>query len=184
MWSEPSIDSSRRRASSVRRNIAMLRVIRRTVLGRGPSRFRELFKLALFDGHPAWTGSQCSRHPFQLENPRGQHHSHMLARSALGLARVYSHLPPKVVGQPSVSSFQTELQRLVKDRATARCVDWAQSLSLRTCFQPPFARLLVTGHVIIGHGCLSPRNLRDLPRLRRSARAVSRRATFHFSAVR
>ena len=116
---------------SVRRDIAMLGVIHRTVLGRGPSQFRELFKLAPLDGHPARTRSQCSRHRFQLEDPRGQHHSDMLARSALGLVWVYNHLPPKIVEQPSVSRFQAELQRLVKDRAKARCADWAQSLSPR-----------------------------------------------------
>ena len=82
---------------SIRRDIAMLRVIHRTVLGRGPSQFRELFKLAPLDGHPARTRSQCSRHRFQLENPRGQHHSDMLARSALGPMWVYNHLPPKIV---------------------------------------------------------------------------------------
>ena len=49
----------------------------------------------------------------------------------LGLVWVYNHLPPKIVEQPSVSRFQAELQRLVKDRAKARCADWAQSLSPR-----------------------------------------------------
>ena len=36
---------------SVRRDIAILGVIHRMVLGRGPQ-FRELFKLAPLDGHP------------------------------------------------------------------------------------------------------------------------------------
>ena len=116
---------------SVRRDIAMLGVNYRTVLGRGPSQFRELFKFAPLDGHPARTRSQCYRHRFQLEDPRDQHHSDMLARSALGLVWDYNHLPPKIVEQPSVSRFQAELQRLVKDRAKARCADWAQSLSPR-----------------------------------------------------
>ena len=115
---------------SVRRYIAMLGVIHRTVLGRGPFQFRELFKLAPLDGHPARTRSQCSQHRFQLEDSRDQHHSDMLARSALGLVWVYNLLPPKIVEQPSASRFQAELQRLVKDRARARCADWAQSLSL------------------------------------------------------
>ena len=44
----------------------------------------------------------------------------MLARSALGFVLDYNHLPPKVVEQPSVSSFRAELQRLVKDREHAR----------------------------------------------------------------
>ena len=48
-----------------------------------------------------------------------------------GLEWVYNHFPPKIVEQPSVSRFQAELQRLVKDRAEARCADWAQSLSPR-----------------------------------------------------
>ena len=59
----------------------------------------------------------------QLEEPRDQRRSDMLARSALGLVWVYNHLPPKVVEHPSVSSFQAELRHLVKDRATARCAD-------------------------------------------------------------
>ena len=94
-------------------------------------KFRELFKLAPLDGQTARTRSQCSRHRFQLEDPRDKQHSHMLARSALGLVWVYNHLPPRVVEQASVSQFQAELQRVVKDRAAARCADWAQSLSPR-----------------------------------------------------
>ena len=116
---------------SIRRDIAMLGLIHRTVLGRGPAQFRELFKLAPLDGQTARTRSQCSRHRFQLEDPRDKQHSHMLARSALGLVWVYNHLPPRVVEQASVSQFQAELQRVVKDRAAARCADWAQSLSPR-----------------------------------------------------
>ena len=59
-------------------------------------------------------------HRCQLDDPRGQHHSDLLSRSALGLVWVYNHLPPKIVEQPSV-----------KDQATARYADWAQSLSPR-----------------------------------------------------
>ena len=80
----------------------------------------------------------------------------MLARSALGLVWVYNYLPPKIVEQPSVSSFHAELQRLAKDRAKARCADLAQSFSPRAPLQPPFATLLVTGHV-----SLSPKILRQ-----------------------
>ena len=130
-WTESSKDSSGIAPVSVRRDIAVLVVIHRTVLGRGPSQFRELFKPAPLDRHYARTRPQCSRHRFQLEDLQGQHHWNMLARSALGFVWVYNHLPPKIVEQPSVSSFQAKLQRLDKDRATARCADWAQSFSPR-----------------------------------------------------
>ena len=92
-------------------------------------------------------------------------------RSALGLVWVPSHLPPKVVEQQSVSSFQAELQRLVKDRATARCAHWAQSLSPRTPLSSHPYPLPVSGHVR-----LSPKILRHRLRNRTAQQPMLVRA--------
>ena len=45
-------------------------------------------------------------------------------RSALGLTTVYNLLPAEVVLQDTVRDFQTKLQEILVERATAGCDDW------------------------------------------------------------
>ena len=107
-----------------RRDIAMLGVIHRTVLGKGPRHFKEFFQLA-----PRVAGQ---RHRFQLVDIRlsGSVNS-LLKRSSLGLIAIYNLLPEWVLEAKCVKHFQKNLQELVKERATAGCEDWADSLSPR-----------------------------------------------------
>ena len=127
----------------VRRDIAMLGLIHRAVLGKGPAQFREFFK------------------PDELvrREGRGKHRLHLkllplhwsdfalpgsrpaayVEQSAHGLIRVYNKLPVNIVERCScVSSFQKSLQELVLRRAQAGHGDWELTLSPRvsSCHHP------------------------------------------------
>ena len=64
---------------STRRDIAMLGVIHRTVLGLGPPHFQKHFKLAT-----AGTG----RHSRHLEDPRQEYRARIVCRTVLGVVAV------------------------------------------------------------------------------------------------
>ena len=102
-----------------RRDIALLGLVHRAVLGIGPAHFKEFFVLS---------GVIGQRHRFHLkEVPCNR----LLSRSAIGLIAVYNLLPSWVVETFSVKCFQGKLQSLVKSRATEGCGDWALTLSPR-----------------------------------------------------
>ena len=101
---------------AARRDIAMLGLIHRTVLGKGPRHFKEHFKM-LSSGN--------------LHDPRTAIGGELVKRSALGLAAIYNMLPSRCRKQTSVKFFQTELQRILKERATESCEDWVQTFSPR-----------------------------------------------------
>ena len=104
---------------SVRRDIAMLGMIHRTVLGKGPSHFKALFPHSHHTGRPVLDDLRPTlRHP-------------LVKRSAYGLAAIYNHLPMSFVLSPSVKVFQRRLQEFVKARACAGCSDCCESLSPR-----------------------------------------------------
>ena len=109
-----------------RRDIAMLGVIHRSVLGHGPAQFQNFFKLK-----PVTTRSRRRWHSKHLDDPREWASLGILSRSALGLVRVYNLLPQAVVDSASTSSFQRALQSLVRQRAHDGCTDWADTLSPR-----------------------------------------------------
>ena len=75
---------------SVRRDIAMLGLIHRTVLGSGPAQFKVLFEKDVRSRDHV-TRLQKSRHSKQLVEHRGG--LEILQRSALGLTSVYNLLP-------------------------------------------------------------------------------------------
>jgi hypothetical protein len=111
---------------ATRRDIAMLGLIHRTVLGKGPPHFRKHFKLA------GLTASGVQRkHCRHIIDPRSELRGNSITRSALGLVAIYNLLPESIVMCSDVSSFQTGLQRLVKDRAAKGCEDWAGTLNPR-----------------------------------------------------
>ena len=121
---------------STRRDIAMLGLIHRTVLHRGPVHFKEFFvadasrskapesrhKLQLSELPAHWTD-------FALPNSRPADY---IQHSALGLIPVYNALPSSIVeGSATVSEFQAALQHLVATRMNAGCSDWARTYSPR-----------------------------------------------------
>jgi hypothetical protein len=102
------------------RDIAMLGLIHRTVLGFGPPHFRKHFRRAEPAELPR--GRHHCRH---LVNPRLELRGNIIVRSALGLVAIYNRLPEYIVMLNDVSSFQSSLQKMMLDRATAGCTDWA-----------------------------------------------------------
>jgi hypothetical protein len=101
---------------AVRRDIAMLGLIHRAVLGKGPDHFRVHFEV------------QPGR---LVKDPRSQSGGNLLTRSALGLAAIYNLLSVKLQILSTVSMFQAALQQLVKDWAANKCNDWASFFSPR-----------------------------------------------------
>ena len=115
---------------SARRDIAMLGVIHRTVLGKGPAHFKQFFKPATARQYTL-TRRTARLHCKQLEDPRKGNFPELLRRSALGLIAVYNRLPANVVAEETVKDFQTQLQELLKKRAAEGCEDWASTFSPR-----------------------------------------------------
>ena len=121
---------------TVRRDIAMLGLIHRTVLGRGPDHFRLIFKA---DVRARMGG--VGKHGLQLL-PLPDHYSDFclpgsspaqyIQNSAHGLVKVYNLLPASIVESSAcVPSFQKALQALVQDRANDGCSNWELTLSPR-----------------------------------------------------
>ena len=131
----------------VRRDIALLGLIHRTVLGGGVRHFDEFF----YHSGAAPPVGNWEKHNHQLREYGDDESSNVLSyafghgrceaqkfvsRSALGLVRVYNHLPKSIVeGATSVSQFQSLLQDLVKQRAAAGHADWQNVLSPRVGWQ-------------------------------------------------
>ena len=121
---------------SVRRDIALLGLIHRTVLGHGPKQFQEFF---VRDEHVTREGS--GKHGYQLR-PLALHESDFrlpgsrpaayIEHSAFGLIIIYNKLPRRIVeASTTVSAFQSALQDLVFQRALTGCDDWELTLSPR-----------------------------------------------------
>ena len=116
---------------AARRDIAMLGVIQRTVLGKRPDHFQQFFRPAAQTQRPYFTRRTAKRHARQLEDPRKGAFPELLRRSALGLIAVYNLLPEQTVAESTVKDFQSKLQGLLKQRAAAGCENWAETLSPR-----------------------------------------------------
>lgn len=118
---------------STRRDVAMMGLIHRTVLGKGPPHFREFFRPAPPGRERQQTRRSCLRHNQQLQQIQNNARPYLeiMKRSALGLASVYNLLPQCFVDAETVSKFQSKLQALVKHRAQTGADDWAQTFSPR-----------------------------------------------------
>ena len=103
---------------STRRDIAMLGLIHRTILGKGPSHFADFFQ-------------RDPQHPTKLVDPRVALRSPLIKRSAMGLVAIYNLLPHKVVCAKSVSAFQKGLQELIISFAVTGFPQWSEALSPR-----------------------------------------------------
>ena len=115
----------------VRRQIAMLGVIHRCVLGLGPPHFSSFFKRVVEPQVGRDTRSSRRLHSCQLEDIRNGKFLEVQRRSALGLVWVYNHLPGNLVEATRLSSFQRGLQEFVKARVLDGCDDWRETLSSR-----------------------------------------------------
>ena len=99
----------------VRRDIAMLGLIHRTALGKGPPHFAEHFK--------------C--HGRLMHDPRSYCSAPLIKWSALGLVAVYNMLPPKIVASKTIKTFQHDLQEMICKLAQAGYPQWRETLSPR-----------------------------------------------------
>jgi hypothetical protein len=100
-----------------RRDIAMLGVIHRTAMGRGPRHFRIHFQKQQ-DGY--------------IKDPRAELKGAVVQRSAFGLVAVYNALPAKVKASHTVSNFQQRLQDVLKQAAVDGILEWPKLLSPRS----------------------------------------------------
>ena len=101
---------------NARRDMAILGLIQRTVLGRGPKHFRQYFKDA---------GKRT------LVDPRHTNNEHILRCSALGLVAIYNMLPETLRKKGHVVDFPRELQATMKARTTEGCEDLPRTLCPR-----------------------------------------------------
>ena len=117
---------------NTRRDIAMLGLVHRTALGKGPPHFKEFFCRAPPPTHNYTTTRRLAKHSRYLDDKyHNQPHTDTLRRSALGLVGVYNLLPEFVVAHETVSDFQKELQDLVKARAATGDDNWPGLFSPR-----------------------------------------------------
>ena len=101
---------------NVRRDIAMLGLIHRTMLGKGPPQFADFFK---------------RQDNGLLHDPRKECRAPLIKRSAFGLVAVYNMLPLRVVAARSVKLFQRELQEIICNHAVAGYPQWQEIISPR-----------------------------------------------------
>jgi len=120
---------------AARRDIAILGLIHRTVLGKGPNHFGKIFVRSGRDGkHRLQLTEYGSGHSTDYALPNSQP-AQYIQRSALGLVAVYNRLPRDIVeGCCTVSSFQTTLQNFLKDQAMS-IASWDGIFSPRTMMQ-------------------------------------------------
>ena len=117
-----------------RRDMALLGLIHRTVLGRGPSHFKQFFQLEEQTGR-----ADSHTHRLQLRTlaPHwsdfalpGSRPAAYIEHSMFGLVKVYNALPAEVVEASSdVASLQTKLQEILMLRADAGNVGWQHTIS-------------------------------------------------------
>ena len=112
---------------STRRDIAMLGVVHRAVLRRGPKHFFRFFQVS----SSPYSHFLRRRHSRHLRDLRGPRALDIHNRSILGLSWIYNLLPAHIVELSSITDFQSALQDLVRARAISGCDDWASTLSPR-----------------------------------------------------
>ena len=113
-----------------RRDIAMLGLIHRCVLGHGPPHFKKYIRFA---ASPSRVSRQVDRrHRLQLCSIIDGSQKDIARRSLLGLIDVYNLLPASIVEQnSSVQMFQSSLQAMIVDAAASATDGWQHLLSPR-----------------------------------------------------
>ena len=111
-----------------RRDISMLGLIHRVVLGKAPPQFSAHIHLA--DGSEFLRGWAYSfaRHSKQLHDPIDGSGPRIKGRSFLALIYPYNVLPQHVVDHTTVRGFQRALQQALKRCAAARQAGWQRVL--------------------------------------------------------
>ena len=108
-----------------RRDIAMLGVIHRAATGRGPPQLRALFK-------PAQHRISSRRHRYFLQHVLEGNFLEIARRSAFGLVSIYNSLPGQFVDDGcNVSTFQSRIQKHLKELVENGVHDWARTYCVR-----------------------------------------------------
>ena len=106
-----------------RRDIAMLGLLHRIVLGIAPTQLQTLFPFApLRDPLRVPTRLSVQRHERQFIEPL--YHTDVLGRSIFGLTKVYNLLPSRVVQMRTVKAFQSALQKGLRRTSASRFANW------------------------------------------------------------
>ena len=127
---------------AVRRAIAVLGLIHRTALGKGPPQFKEHFKI-----------QRHEHHNVRLVDPRQGYRAPIIKRSAVGLVAIYNLLPARILAAKSVKAFQRGLQELVVAYATSGFPKWSDVLSSRIALASH--PLVISPMVATAVSCLS-----------------------------
>jgi hypothetical protein len=126
---------------AARRDMALLGLMHRTMLGKGPPHFKRFFKL-----DEQACQNQMGRHRLQVKELEahwsdfalpGSRPAAYIEHSMFGLVRVYNSLPAEIVeASLHVSAFQAGLQDVLRSRASAGISGWQYSFSPRStrCF--------------------------------------------------
>jgi hypothetical protein len=118
---------------TTRRDLAMLGLIHRTVLGNGPAHFSRWFKPASAQTLRRST-RQCRNSIRPLQPIETGRQLCVCRRSAFGLVSIYNMLPNAAVAKDSEKEFQAELSRLVKREAASGNPTWLDLFSPRMPF--------------------------------------------------
>ena len=110
---------------AARRDIAMLGVVHRAVLGCGPVQLRGFFERS----DPPYRLGGRSWHGRHIRDSFSQLDREYVNRSLLGYIWVYNLLPEEIVRAATVKDFQSSCQRLLKERIME--ADWKQTFSCR-----------------------------------------------------
>ena len=113
---------------ALRRDIAMLGLVHRTVLCQGPSHFQQWFYV---EHNGNRRSSRRRGQASRLHEYRDGTQLNIVKRSALGLCSIYNLLPESIVEDKSVKGFQRSLQDLARECARQGFPDWQYLYSTR-----------------------------------------------------
>jgi hypothetical protein len=113
---------------TTRRDIAMLGLIHRIVVGKAPSQFFSVVRLASRPSFPRSFRDPGRRHNKQLHDPTCGSERGLLKRSWLRLVYTYNLLPQRIVDLSSVSRFQGALQGAVGKAMRSDLPGWESIL--------------------------------------------------------
>ena len=114
---------------AARRDIAMLGLIHRTVLAKGPPQLQHFFHASTAPSFPRCLRGAGLRHGRQLQDPIDGTQSRASSRSALSLIYSYNLLPQSVVDAPSVAGFQRKLSKALRKACETNVQEWGSLLS-------------------------------------------------------
>ena len=99
----------------IRRQIAVLGIIKRAQLRRGPPQFWNWFQNDTFSGY-----SSTIKHTRPIRQVVHHQAPQYLRRSILGMIKIYNWLPQRIVDRATVKEFQSELQLMIIDAVTCQ----------------------------------------------------------------